>query len=66
MARHDEQRAHSSVRISGRANGEQQISEATQWITDAMRRLLALTLLENEGAGSYHSIFILRAYIFGV
>lgn len=40
MARHDEQRAHSSVRISvGRANKDGQIEEATQRIADAAEQL---------------------------
>jgi cysteine desulfurase len=44
-AMHNEQRAHSSVRISvGRANEEDQIDEAAQWIADAAEQLRAFAL----------------------
>jgi cysteine sulfinate desulfinase/cysteine desulfurase-like protein len=42
---HDEQRAHSSVRISvGRSNSEKQMDEAAQRIVDAADSLRAFTL----------------------
>ena len=42
---HDEQRAHSSVRISvGRANDDDQIDEAARRIADAVRQLRAFAL----------------------
>jgi len=42
---HDEQRAHSSIRISvGRANDEEQIDEAAQRIADAAEQLRAFAL----------------------
>jgi cysteine desulfurase len=44
-AMHDEQRAHSSIRISvGRANDEEQIDEAAQRIADAAEQLRAFAL----------------------
>jgi cysteine sulfinate desulfinase/cysteine desulfurase-like protein len=42
---HDEQRAHSSVRVSvGRANEDEQIEEAAQRIADAAEQLRAFAL----------------------
>lgn len=44
-AMHDEQRAHSSVRVSvGRANEDEQIEEAAQRIGDAAEQLRAFAL----------------------